>query len=247
MNKWLKYVLEGVFDKLGYFIIPKNYLPGDFTPDEQALVRSVQPYTMTSPERIYALVQAVEYITQREIPGDIVECGVWKGGSMMAVAQTLLALNQPTRHLYLFDTFAGMTKPSDLDGSVAVDKFEDRKIDDSSSNWAYAALDEVKQVVYRTGYDPAKIHFVKGKVEDTLPEKTPEKIALLRLDTDWYESTKHELIHLFPRLSPGGVLILDDYNRWPGARKATDEFFAENNISMLLNRIDGAGRIGLKV
>jgi hypothetical protein len=86
-----------------------------------------------------------------------------------------------------------------------------------------------------------------GKVEDTIPADIPEKIALLRLDTDWYESTKHELIHLFPRLQKGGVLIIDDYGFWKGARKAVDEYFAENNIQILLNRIDDTGRMAIKL
>jgi hypothetical protein len=105
----------------------------------------------------------------------------------------------------------------------------------------------VKQAVYSTGYNRDKFHFVQGMVEDTLPEKAPEQIALLRLDTDWYESTRHELIHLFPRLSRGGVLIIDDYGDWEGARKAVDEYIAQHNVAILLNRIDHTGRIGVKL
>ena len=90
------------------------------------------------------------------------------------------------------------------------------------------------------------IRFVKGKVEDTIPKNTPEKIALLRLDTDWYESTYHELTHLFPLLSKHGVLIIDDYGHWQGARKAVDQYFGENNIQILLNRMDYSGRMAIK-
>jgi hypothetical protein len=105
----------------------------------------------------------------------------------------------------------------------------------------------VQRAVRSTGYDPGKIHLIKGKVEDTVPGAAPTKIALLRLDTDWYESTRHELEHLFPRLSPGGVIIIDDYGHWQGARRATDEFLAQHNIPLLLNRIDYTARIGVKV
>jgi O-methyltransferase len=86
-----------------------------------------------------------------------------------------------------------------------------------------------------------------GKVEDTFPKDTPDKIAILRLDTDWYESTRHELIHLYPKLSIGGVLIIDDYGHWEGARKAVDEYINDNTLRILLNRIDYTGRIAVKM
>ena len=98
-----------------------------------------------------------------------------------------------------------------------------------------------------TGY-PGPIHYVQGKVEDTVPGAGPEQIALLRLDTDWYESTLHELVHFFPRLVPGGVLIIDDYGWWKGARKAVDEYFEANRVQILLNRMDVTGaRIAIKI
>ena len=99
----------------------------------------------------------------------------------------------------------------------------------------------------KIGYNTEKLHFIKGKVENTLPEYAPKQISLLRLDTDWYESTKHELTHLFPRLVSGGVLILDDYGYWAGAKKAVDEYFSQNKTQILLNRIDQTGRIAIKI
>ena len=103
-----------------------------------------------------------------------------------------------------------------------------------------------KKILYGTGYPSERIHFVPGKVEDTIPASAPESIALLRLDTDWYESTKHELVHLFPRLATSGVLIIDDYGHWRGSRLACDEYFEQNRVPILLNRIDFTGRIALK-
>jgi O-methyltransferase len=111
-----------------------------------------------------------------------------------------------------------------------------------SNFWARAPLDEVRDVMYALPYPQAQIHFVKGKVEETIPDQAPAQIALLRLDTDWYESTRHELVHLYPRLAPGGVLILDDYGWWRGAGRATDEYFQENGPAPLLVRIDHEGR-----
>ena len=100
--------------------------------------------------------------------------------------------------------------------------------------------------MFSTGYPADKIIFVKGKVEETIPKVAPSQISLLRLDTDWYESSKHELVHLFPRLSPGGVLILDDYRYWAGQKKATDEYFAASKIPILLVDNIGGTTVGVK-
>ncbi len=244
----MKELVQRMLAATGYQLTRR--IPRDFSAEDAALFRRVEPYTLTSPERIYSCIRGVEYIVRDGIPGDIVECGVWKGGTMMAVALTLARLGDQTRSLYLFDTFEGMAPPSDADidfqGSDAAAQLA-RSKDPSSGIWAYAPLDEVRAVVLGTGYDSTKVHFVKGRVEDTLPAKAPQQISLLRLDTDWYESTRHELVHLFPRLVRGGVIILDDYGHWKGARKATDEYLSATRASLLLNRIDYTGRIGVKL
>jgi len=169
---------------------------------------------------------------------------------MMAAALALLQCGATDRDLFLFDTFEGMTKPSALDISYSNDsapvEFARLKKTDDRAAWCDASLEDVRNNLLATGYNSERLHFVKGKVEETIPDSAPEKIALLRLDTDWYESTQHELLHLYPRLSPGGVLIIDDYGHWLGARKATDEYFSQNNIHILLNRIDYTGRIAVK-
>jgi hypothetical protein len=204
---------------------------------------------MTSPERLHALVTAVEHVTRAGIPGDFVECGVWKGGSMMAVARTLLKRGCSDRTLWLFDTFDGMPPPSDVDcdlhgrSASSLLAAEDRE---TSLFWAVAPLAAVRYNLESTGYPAERIRYVQGRVEDTLPARAPDLIALLRLDTDWYSSTRHELVHLFPRLSPGGVLIVDDYGHWQGCRRAVDEFIEEQRIAMLLCRIDYTGRIAVK-
>jgi O-methyltransferase len=111
--------------------------------------------------------------------------------------------------------------------------------------WCIASLDDVRANLLSTGYPANQIHFVPGKVEQTIPKTLPERLALLRLDTDWYESTKHELEHLYPRLSNDGVLIIDDYGHWRGAREAVDEFFLRSRHP-LLHRLDYTGRLMLK-
>lgn len=255
MKKLLFETLRGLTKRLDvnrvkHLLGATEDFPPDFDQEMIDRIVSVRPYTLTSPERIYALCEAVKYIVNSKIPGDIVECGVWKGGSMIAVAQTLIQLNDCSRNLHLFDTFEGMTEPSEKDvdyQGFTASKYlkSSNKEEDINSIWCYAPLEAVKMAVKTVGYDSNKIHFVKGKVEETIPSEAPKTISLLRLDTDWYESTKHELIHLFPRISPGGVIIIDDYGHWQGARKAVDEYIKEKKIKILLNRIDYTGRIGV--
>ena len=208
-----------------------------------------RPYTMTSVERMYALFKAMAYIAEHDIEGDVVECGVWKGGSMMLVAHTLQRLDDRTRSLFLYDTFAGMTQPSARDRDFGDKPAESVLAERSAASFReinYAALDEVKRNLSSTGYPETRLKFIEGPVEETIPETVPDKIALLRLDTDWYESTLHELRHLYPLLSEGGVLIIDDYGHWKGAREATDQYLREENPKILLNRIDMTCRLGVK-
>ena len=227
-----------------------NY-PPDISQQNIEIYNAVKPYTVTSPERVSALIDAVNYIVTNKIHGAFVECGVWKGGSIMAMALTLKNLGDESRDLYLYDTFSGMSAPTDVDVSIheqkAYDIFSEKKTSEGSSNWLFSSLDEVKENMFSIGYPKRKIHFIKGKVEDTIPANIPDEIALLRLDTDWYESTKHEMTHLFPLLNQNGVLIVDDYGHWEGSRKAIDEYISDNNIRILLNRIDYTGRIAIKI
>jgi O-methyltransferase len=222
----------------------------DFEQAHHDTLDVVRPYTMTSPERIHAVIEAVRYITRRRVPGAIVECGVWRGGSMMAAARTLLSLGSTDRDIYLFDTFEGMSPPTqhdvDLAGQDAGAMLAGSNRADAGSYWCYASLEDVQGALAKVGYPANRLHYVRGKVEETVPGQAPGQIALLRLDTDWYESTRHELVHLYPRLSSGGVLIIDDYGHWKGSRKATDEFIAATPDFGLLTRIDYTGRLAVK-
>ena len=257
MRRLIKGSVRRIAQMAGYNIVPLNPEPApsdyppDFTPFHLSILKAVKPYTMTSPERIYALIEAIRYITRREIAGSIVECGVWRGGSMMAVALTLLNLGRADRDLYLFDTFAGMPKPEKVDidygNTSAIDVFKENQLGPDSSDYCFASLADVRAAMATTNYPQQLIHFQQGKVQDTIPSHAPGKIALLRLDTDWYESTRHELEHLFPRLSAGGILIIDDYGYWQGVRKATDEYIAQHAPELFLSRIDYPGRIAVKV
>lgn len=221
----------------------------DISKREREIIKSVEKYTMTSPERIVSLIRAVKYIEKNNLEGDIVECGVWKGGSIMAVLKTLSQLESFNRKIFLYDTFEGMSAPSAFDtsfkGESAKEAF-DKKNDYWDRIECNSSLEEVKNNIRRVNYPDGNIMYVQGKVEETIPGVIPDKIAILRLDTDWYESTLHELENLFPKLVKGGIIIIDDYGHWEGCRKAVDEYIEKNDLKLFLNRVDYTCRIGVK-
>jgi hypothetical protein len=240
-------------DKPAPVVALADQLP-DSTESQREIIAAVSDSTMTSPERIMAFCDAVEYVSKHKIAGDIVECGVWKGGSTAAAARTLMNLDQTNRTLWMYDTYDGMSAPSandvDLRGQCADELLANDQADSAESPesiWCRCSLETVQQTMAQTGYPESNIRYVKGKVEDTLPKISPDEISILRLDTDWYESTRCELEVLFPKLSVGGVLIIDDYGHWQGCRKAVDEYFSKHGIRMFLQRIDYTGRVGIKI
>jgi O-methyltransferase len=252
MTRAARQLATGWLARLGYFLPP--LLSPDYGPELEQTIKRVRRHTMTTPRRIAALCDGVEHVVRADVPGAIVECGVWKGGSMMAAALTLLRLGASDRELYLFDTFQGMPPPTQDDVFSAYDGYSPMRHWRRRANrgaaaesaWHYVSARDVRAALLSTGYPGERVHLVEGRVEDTLPGAAPEAISLLRLDTDWYESTRHELEHLYPRLSAGGVLILDDYGHYEGARRAVDEYFDAHGGRPLLTRVDYTGRVGVK-
>ena len=244
----MKAILKKIIHALGYEYQRLSERTFNMEPEFLELYEHCKPYTMTSPERMNALYLAVRHIVKMNVPGDFVECGVWRGGSCMLIAHTLVKMGATDRQIRLFDTFEGMSKPTEIDrnvhGVVAREKWQDT---DAGREWCAASLEDVRHNMESTGYPMANISFIQGKVEDTLPAAAPAAVALLRLDTDWYESTRQELTVLYPRLCRNGVLILDDYGHWAGAKKAVDEYFLDHPEPLLLNRIDKSGRLALKL
>jgi hypothetical protein len=222
-------------------------LPRHFDEAAKRITRAAKPRTMTGYDKLFALVEAVRYVVDQELPGAFVECGVWRGGSMQAVALALLDRGVTDRELHLFDTFEGMTEPTDEDVSVDGTPAATRLATEPRTAWvwAVATLDDVRGGMAETGYPAERIHYHVGPVEQTVPDEAPDEIALLRLDTDWYESTRHELEHLYSRVPRGGVVILDDYGTWQGARQAVDEFLERTGERLLLMPV-GEGRIAVK-
>lgn len=259
----MKSFIQKVFNAFGYHISRadkkrsgKEVVITQIIPEandfEQEVIRTCLAYSMTNAERMWAIIQAFKRITSKKIPGDIVECGVWKGGNILLSA-LLLKKYDLTKDIWAYDTYEGMSEPTSADVSFRGDEArklleKEPKIPAGSHHniWCYSGIEEVKANVLAHTDDIGHIRFVQGKVEDTLrrAENLPKQIALLRLDTDWYESTKAELEVLYPRLVSGGVLIIDDYGHWKGARRAVDEYFADKNI--ILHRVDYTCRFFIK-
>jgi hypothetical protein len=237
-------------EKNGYGVIHPSQFRIDMESDFLLIWEKVKDFTMISPERGYSIFKSVEYIVQNKIPGDFAECGVWKGGSCMLIAYSLQYFGITDKKIYMYDTYSGMTEPDENDciastGENIYSRWEKSRDNKGMSMWA-SALDEVKENMKSTSYSENSVVFVEGDVIETLKTNRPDTISLLRLDTDWYESTKAELEYLYPLLSSGGTLIIDDYGHFTGSKKAVDEYFTVNR-KILLNRIDYTGRTGVKI
>lgn len=257
----MKQLIRDALGHLGYDVVRRNGfhdpavdLPPDVDPATAATVSAVSGLTLTPPARVVALCEAVRHVVRAGVPGAFVECGVWRGGSALAIVRTLLDLGETDRDVLLFDTFERMPEPGpedvDLTGTSAAtyQRILDDGGDYDRATYDYLPFGEVQSVMLATGYPSARLHFVHGMVEDTLPAAAPDQAALVRLDTDYYRSTRHELEHLFPRIAAGGVLLVDDYGHWLGCRQAVDEFVADlaaGGTHLLLHRIDYSARLAV--
>jgi hypothetical protein len=199
----------------------------------------VKPYTMTSIERITCLYDSLEYVRKNELSGDIVECGVWRGGNILGIIEYLNYYSINDKNVWLYDTFNGMTEPDDVDVDYRNNPAKNSMHIEIVK--ALSPIDEVKNNLSYSNFNKNNIKYIIGDVSDTLKSKDnlPKNISLLRLDTDWYKSTKVELEVLYPILSYNGILIVDDYGHWQGAKKAVDEYFIDSEID--LEKIDYTG------
>lgn len=225
----------------------------DMLPTFWPIYDACRQFTMTSVERMYDLYESVRYIVQAKIPGAFVECGVWRGGSCMLMAYTLMQMGDWDREIILYDTFAGLgaapIPDAEEDRSTwwdenARDEYLRRQREGTLGNWAFASQAEVRANMAQTGYP--NVRLVRGIVEETLLSDgpIPSGIALLRLDTDWKQGAEACLMHLYPQLARGGVLIVDDYGHFVGQRHAVDRYLAKQPI--MLHRIDYSCRAGVK-
>jgi len=213
---------------------------------EKKLINKCLQYSMTNFERMWSLIQSFHHVRQESLVGDFVECGVWKGGNIILLKKLIEKFNFK-KNIYGFDTFEGMVEPSFYDvnynNKSAKKMFDEHKKKDIGFDMC--SLDDVKRNI-KKNTKTDNIFLIKGKVENTLKnkKKLPKKISILRLDTDFYESTKIELEILFPRLVKGGVLIVDDYGFWKGAKKAVDEYFCD--YRQFMHYVDHSCRLLIK-
>ncbi len=212
-------------EKFNHHILQVNY-------KDSLLKDVVRPNTMTSSGKVYELDQSLEKVVSENIPGDYIECGTYRGGLAALMLDNIL-YNNLDKKLWVYDTFQGMSEPSTVDVSTknenAVSTFNATKNTTTGyADWCKATIDIVQSTLslVDNSYED-RANLIIGKVEDTLRHEIniPQKISLMRLDTDWYESTKIELEKFYHRLSIGGIIIIDDYRLWQGQKLAVDEFF----------------------
>jgi O-methyltransferase len=177
------------------------------------------------------LFNELEYIRRNNIHGDFVECGVWKGGIILGIMEYLYYHNMMDRRVWLYDTFNGLTEPTEEDYEINGShistrrQWEQQRVNETTNQWCLSTLDEVKNNLSKSNFPKENVVYVVGDICETLKlqQNIPNEICLLRLDTDWYESTKMEMDVLYPKVVCNGVVIVDDYNYWNGSRKAIDE------------------------
>ena len=233
----------------------KTIYPAEFTELDMKVINQVKlnNLSMVPDIGLFTTLLAIKHVSTSAVEGDFVECGVWRGGCSIIAAKTFDSYGNVPRTLYLFDTFKGMTKPSNNDfaissGILAEDQHAQNQRN-SYNKWSYASLNDVQENFNKLGPFRCNVKFIEGDVLLTLKNesKLPSRISVLRLDTDWYESTKLELEVFYPRLSVGGILIIDDYGYWSGSKKACDEYFASLSHPPYLQLIDVmGGRIAIK-
>jgi hypothetical protein len=222
-----------------------NYFPIEANNFERKIIRKSLNYSMTNNLRMFTLIKAFKYIIKNKIKGDFVECGVWKGGNLILLQNLIEKYAIYNKKIYAYDTFMGMSKFSKSDYTDNFVHASDVLKADKKT-LCYSSLEDFKNNFYSNTKFNKNLTIIKGEVEKTLREKknVPKKISILRLDTDYYSSTKIELEILWPRLSKGGILIIDDYGYWRGCKKAVDEFFYKKDP--LLLHIDESCRILIK-
>lgn len=258
MKKILKRSAVKLFHNLGYSITSVKGRYHDIAVElddiEVEIIKHVleSGYTTTSVPRLVNTLKSCRYAVENDIPGDFVECGVWRGGHGILAKKILEHLGS-NKKVWMFDTFEGMTTPTSFDVEAASQSEAKKQFESSQrethNDWCYASLEDVKKNCTDSGLNIEAFEFIKGDVCKTLKvsKKLPKEVCVLRLDTDWYASTKVELEVLYPRLSKSGVIIIDDYGHWEGARKAVDEYFHSTLSKPLFNVIDYTGRSAIKL
>jgi O-methyltransferase len=188
-------------------------------------------YTMAGQQRLNNVQQCVETVLQDSVAGDFIETGAWRGGMTIFMRALLKVHGDTQRRVWVADSFEGLPAPKD-----AADGWDYSNVD-----YLKVSLEKVQDNFRRFGLLDDQVQFLKGWFSDTLPTAPIQSLAILRLDGDMYSSTMDALVNLYPRLSPGGFVIVDDYFSWPACRRAVDEFRAEHKLDEAMQTIDWSG------
>ncbi len=225
----LKRTINRIFSMFDLVISKKKPSIVEISEEEENNINISKKYSMTTEIRMWALLNSLKKVHYEKIDGDIVECGVWKGGNIILIKK-FIEKNNLKKKIYCYDTFEGMTPTSFIDNEISSGRNASEIVKNNNTYLCKSSLEETKDNVRKNVKDFNNINFIQGKVEDTLIDEKnlPEKISICRLDTDYYSSTKIELEILYPRIVQGGILIVDDYGHWSGSKKAVDEYFKDN-------------------
>jgi hypothetical protein len=203
----------------------------------------IRKNTMVTPKRLNNVYDLTEKIITENINGDLVECGVWKGGCV-AIMAYVQKKHKSYKKIWMFDSFEGLPEPTEEDGENAKIYAKNKnKGNLRSIKKCVGPLEDVKAIFKKLDLNWSQAVVKRGWFQETLPNANKElkEISLLRLDGDWYESTKICLDQLYTKVSKGGYIIIDDYYHWEGARKAIDEFLQKQKIKAKIIKIDNDG------
>lgn len=245
MKRQLKSLITKILKKFG-LILSKD-IPSivEITEKEKSIIKNSKKYSMTTEIRMWSLINSLKKIVNEKIDGDIVECGIWRGGNIILINK-ILEEQKIHKKIYCYDTFEGMDIADNVDKELSSGQSASKMIESDDYYKCKSSLDDTKKIISQNVEDTKDIIFIKGKVEDTLMVKKnlPKKISICRLDTDYYSSTKIELEILYPLIEPGGILIIDDYGHWSGCKKAVDEYFKDKYV--MKHFVDYACRLIIK-
>lgn len=201
----------------------RQRLRGTSRPAAPDLMASARAASLVTPLNLHLLQELVQRLGRLGIEGDIVECGVYRGGSAAVLGSAMLGLgDDPPRKLWLFDSFAGMPPAGDQDGEFS-----------HTLEGTYVGSEQqTRALLAQAAVPPSRFEIVTGFYADTFPTVKTPATALLHVDCDFYEPVKLTLEKFYPRLSPGGFVVLNDYGIYKGARTATDEFFDANDLDI---------------
>ena len=251
MKNLIKNIINKLIVSTGYSLINNNQKIVELNNNDKKLINLAQTYSMTPQIRIFNLLQSLRYLKNKKIDGDYVECGVWKGGNIILFKKFIEDEDENSKKkIYAFDTYEGMTEPDkndyDISSNIPADILLKGDKAKRTNIWGICNLENVKKNIQSCVNSTENIKFIKGPVETTLNDTSnlPDKISLLRLDTDWYNSTKKELDVLYDKVMPGGIIIIDDYGHWGGSKKAVDDFFLNKYVWM--HYVDYACRLIIK-